>query len=295
MDFGIAHADTLADLTETGTGLGTPSYMSPEQILGEKLDPRSDIWSLGVVFYQMLTGKKPFQEDSKQSVLQKIRLERYTPARKINAEVPRALERILARCMAKIPADRYPSMQALIQDLEDFLASRVLINYNAFIVSFLQDRGIISDNEAGAILAAGGARIVHPRGIREDRNGLHVIGLLYAAVLTVMIFAGLAVQLSSSDNMDTPNVGAGKLALSPAEAGYLKVVAVPWAEIRIDGEFFAVTPLARSLPLSPGVHYVELIHPVFRHKKREVTIQAGKTVEILEHLTEKIVESKGGS
>jgi serine/threonine-protein kinase len=56
MDFGIARDDTMRDLTETGTGLGTPSYMSPEQILGDKLDFRSDLFSLGIVLYQMVTG-----------------------------------------------------------------------------------------------------------------------------------------------------------------------------------------------------------------------------------------------
>jgi len=78
MDFGIARDDTMRDLTETGTGLGTPSYMSPEQILGDKLDFRSDVFSLGIVLYQMLTGKKPFIEDDSHTVMQKIRLDRYT-------------------------------------------------------------------------------------------------------------------------------------------------------------------------------------------------------------------------
>ena len=60
MDFGIARHERFGDLTETGTGLGTPSYMSPEQILGDKLDFRSDLFSVGIVLYQMLTGRKPF-------------------------------------------------------------------------------------------------------------------------------------------------------------------------------------------------------------------------------------------
>lgn len=292
MDFGIAHADSLSDLTETGTGLGTPSYMSPEQILGEKLDARSDIWSLGVVFYQMLTGKKPFQEDAKRSVLQKIRLERYLPSRKINPEVPRILERILARCMTKVPADRYPSMQALIHDLEDFLASRVMLNYNAFIVSFLQRRGVISENEAGAILSTGGTRIIQPRGLKEDKNGLQVIGLLYAVVLALLVFGGLAVQLKSPNALNPENTPAMGVALSPSKVGYLKVVVTPWAKIKIDGEVFAETPLARPLALSPGLHYVELVHPVFQSKKREVIIEAGKTLEIAEHFSEKSIGSE---
>ena len=81
MDFGIARDHALADLTEAGTGVGTPSYMSPEQILGDKLDFRSDIFSLGIVLYQMLTGRKPFVEDESRTVMQKIRLDRYVSAR----------------------------------------------------------------------------------------------------------------------------------------------------------------------------------------------------------------------
>ncbi|MDH5493703.1 MAG: serine/threonine protein kinase, partial [Myxococcales bacterium] len=102
MDFGIARDDKLSDLTETGTGLGTPSYMSPEQILGDKLDFRSDIFSVGIVLYQMITGRKPFVEDEARTVMQKIRLDRYTSPRKLNTIVPRQLERILARCMEKM-------------------------------------------------------------------------------------------------------------------------------------------------------------------------------------------------
>ena len=287
MDFGIAHADTLSDLTETGTGLGTPSYMSPEQILGEKLDARSDIWSLGVVFYQMLTGQKPFMEDSKRSVLQKIRLERYVPARKLNVEVPRPLERILARCMAKVPADRYPSMQALIHDIEDFLASRIIVNYNAYMVSFLEDQGVLSENEASTILSTGAERADQQRLVREDRNVIRSIGLVHAIVLGLLLLGGLIIQLSSSDAIASkPSPTAGYV-ISPSEAGYLKVVANPWAQVHVDGKRVATTPLAMPLPLSPGVHYVELVHPVFDNLKREVIIKPGQTVELIEQLAKK--------
>src|SRR5437870_5573543 len=94
MDFGIARDQAFGDLTETGTGLGTPSYMSPEQILGDKLDYRSDMFSLGIVLYQMVCGRKPFIEDEQKSVMHKIRLEKYPPPRRRNPQGPRELERI---------------------------------------------------------------------------------------------------------------------------------------------------------------------------------------------------------
>jgi eukaryotic-like serine/threonine-protein kinase len=294
MDFGIAHAETLSDLTETGTGLGTPSYMSPEQILGEKLDARSDIWSLGVVFYQMLTGQKPFVEDAKRSVLQKIRLDRYVPARKINSAVPRSLERVLSRCMAKLPADRYPSMQSLVHDLEDFLASRVLVNYNAYMVSFLEHRGVLSENEASTILATGASRSGGgaSRILKEDRNVLQSIGFLHVVVLSLLLIGGLVIQLTSPDTMPRREIPAAGIAVAPSKAGYLKVVANPWAKVQVDGEYMETTPFAAPLPLPPGVHYVELIHPLFDNLVREVTIKAGETVELVEQLAKESPEPK---
>ena len=89
MDFGIARDQNFDDLTEAGTGIGTPAYMSPEQILGDKLDARSDLFSLGIVLYQMLTGKKPFVEDEQRSVMHKIRLEKHVPCRRLNPDIPR--------------------------------------------------------------------------------------------------------------------------------------------------------------------------------------------------------------
>ena len=153
MDFGIARDQAFGDLTETGTGLGTPSYMSPEQILGDKLDFRSDMFSLGIVLYQMVCGRKPFIEDEHKSVMHKIRLEKYPSPRKLNPEMPRELERIMARCMEK--RQRGPlssSTQDLVLALERFISKRVEMNYHARLVLFLRDQGIISEEEADAQL-----------------------------------------------------------------------------------------------------------------------------------------------
>jgi len=282
MDFGIARDESLSDLTETGTGLGTPSYMSPEQILGDKLDQRTDIWSLGVVFYQMLTGVKPFVEDARRSVLQKIRLDRYIPARKINAKVPRSLERILGRCMEKLPTDRYVSMQALIHELEDFLATRVVINYNAYMVNFLKDQAVLSDDEASLILATGAVR-AGQKIVREDRRSMRQQGLVFAAALCVMLFGGLAIQLLYSDA--TTAKGDAPDSLRPGAAGFLEVAVEPWASVRVDGVDMELTPFAQPLSLSPGVHYVELSNPYFRTITKEVRVVSGKTIQLVEQLS----------
>ncbi len=283
MDFGIARDESLSDLTETGTGLGTPSYMSPEQILGDKLDQRTDLWSLGVVYYQMLTGKKPFLEDPQRSVLQKIRLDRHAPARKIRPGIPRLIERILGQCMEKLPADRYPSMQALIHDLEDFLASRVGINYNAYMVNFLKEQGVLSDDEAGGILATGAIR-EGQKMVREDRRIIRSISLLHAVVVAAMLFGGLIIQRASTDPIHERPRDSVSLSLDPGAVGYLRVVADPWALVRIDGTDVETTPFAAPISLSAGVHYVELVNPYFKELTREIEIRAGETVVLREKL-----------
>jgi serine/threonine-protein kinase len=294
MDFGIAHADSLSDLTETGTGLGTPSYMSPEQILGEKLDGRSDVWSLGVVFYQMLTGRKPFVEDATKSVLQKIRTERYAPARKLNHKVPRVIERILSRCMAKLPVDRYPSMQALIHDLEDFLASRVVVNYNAYMVTFLRDQGFLSEMEASEILATGAVRAgQQQRLVREDNTVLRTVGLLHAVVLAILVLGGIVLQLLSNDSFARPTPKMTSGSMDSNQLGYLSVTVNPWADVLVDGVHRETTPFATPIALPAGRHYIELAHPYFQPIKREILIEPAKKTDIIETLTLKQAQRMG--
>ncbi|MEM9072751.1 MAG: serine/threonine-protein kinase [Myxococcota bacterium] len=281
MDFGIARDETLSDLTETGTGLGTPSYMSPEQILGDKLDFRSDLFSVGIVLYQMVTGQKPFIEDETRTVMQKIRLDSYQSPRKLNSKVPRQLERILGRCMEKMPANRYPTTQALIDDLMEFLSPRVPMNYSARLVMYLRDVGILTDSEADGLLAAGAPRNVR-RGLKDRRLVRHT------AAMSTLLFAGIigaggAIQVSAG----TFEEGAREFATGasrsvvPSRAGHLRVVVDPWADVYIDGQKVVTTPTAQSIALTPGVHYLKFVNPYYQELQREVTIQTGET-ELIE-------------
>ena len=278
MDFGIARDDMLSDLTETGTGLGTPSYMSPEQILGDKLDFRSDLFSLGIVLYQMVTGRKPFVEDDARTVMQKIRLDRYTPARRLNPEVPRTLERILARCMEKMPANRYPTTQALIDDMVEFTAQRLSLNHNARLVGYLRDVGVISEEEAEETLAAS-----ETRGARRspvDPGIVRHMAVVQATILFLALLSGGVIQASSGGLFAAK--GEGYLQESCARTlvtkmGYLRVAAEPWAEVLIDGVPVATTPTAREIPLPEGRYFVEFRHPQLGSLVREVGIESKKT------------------
>ena len=164
--------------------------MSPEQARGAPLDRRSDIFSLGIVLYQSITGQKPFIEDESRTVMQKIRLDRYQSPRKIIGSVPRSMERILGRCMEKVPASRYPSTQALIDDLQEFLTGRVGINHSARLVLFLRDVGVISENEAEEILKAGTTRAA--RAAQGDRALVRSAALMFSAVFLALVSTGSA-------------------------------------------------------------------------------------------------------
>ena len=126
-DFGIALAVKEAGgtrLTETGLSLGTPSYMSPEQATGDRqLDARSDVYSLGAVLYEMLAGEPPHTGATVQAVIAKLMTERPTRLRTIRDDVPEGIDNVVARALAKVPADRHASAAAFAAALTDHLAA----------------------------------------------------------------------------------------------------------------------------------------------------------------------------
>jgi serine/threonine-protein kinase len=117
-DFGIAKVTDSADhLTQTGSLLGTPSYMSPEQARGSELDGRSDLFAVGCILYEMITGKKAFRGDSITGLIFKIITEEPPPLRAEDPDIPDEMIRIIAKCLAKQPDLRYQSGREMADDL----------------------------------------------------------------------------------------------------------------------------------------------------------------------------------
>jgi len=117
LDFGLAKLRGQTKLTKTGTTLGTTAYMSPEQARGEEADHRSDIWSFGVVLYEMLTGTLPFGGDYEQAVMYAIMNEELEPITALRTGVPMELERIVNKCLEKERSSRYQHTDELAVDL----------------------------------------------------------------------------------------------------------------------------------------------------------------------------------
>lgn len=107
MDFGIARVDKSASMTHTGTALGTPNYISPEQLKGQIVDRRSDIFSLGVVFYEILTNQKPFKGETISALIYSILHTEPAPPSEVNLEVPRIFDKIIAKALVKDPDLRF--------------------------------------------------------------------------------------------------------------------------------------------------------------------------------------------
>lgn len=148
MDFGIARDPGKSELTQVGLAVGTPAYMAPEQIRGDKIDFRTDIFAFGIVLYEMLTGEKPWSEEEGRSVTVKVLDEDYARVSTRISDVPPELEQVIDRCLAKDPQKRYRSTYQLRRDLEVYVQRAVPVDPRGRLVLYLRNRGLIAEGEA---------------------------------------------------------------------------------------------------------------------------------------------------
>lgn len=138
IDFGVAKNDVSTRLTLTGMIVGTPAYMAPEQANGDALTAQSDIFPLGILLYEVLTGVKPFYGENNTEILAKIVQNKYTPPEQINPEIPRAIRRIIRKSLYKERSRRYQTVGEMIHDLEDFLPWQIRSRKKEVLSRFMQ-------------------------------------------------------------------------------------------------------------------------------------------------------------
>jgi eukaryotic-like serine/threonine-protein kinase len=262
---------TAPELLEGGTGYGGPSYMSPEQILGERADGRSDLFSLGVLLYEMLSGERPFDGPDDRSTSLRIRRDPVPPLAKKAPGISPALERLTQRCLEKMPSDRFDSSAEACAALES--AAREL---GAEPTAPLVHDALVRTRLVEGRLQAG---VAVRRTRRREGVGFAVSGLFFA--LAMIVSGGTTIQMLSGKSLGA-SVGAQapgrRLELLPDGRAFLRVVAHPWAHVIVDGQEVEITPFARPIPLSVGSHYVRLEHPNAPVERRTIELSPGETL-----------------
>jgi eukaryotic-like serine/threonine-protein kinase len=264
---------TAPELLDGSESFGGPHYMSPEQILGEPADPRSDLFSLGVVLYELLSARRPFDAPDERTTTQRIRHDAPIPLSRLAPAVPSSLERAIARCLEKMPSDRFFSASELALALDAVLADAGGSSRDQ-ILRALADAGLVDGGAKSAPEPPPSRALATARAPLQPA----VLGLILCSAL--IIGGGVVLQWAAWRE------GAGaaargrstRLELAPAQAGFLRVVAEPWAHVIVDGQRVETTPFARAIPLPAGTHYVRLEHPNARTERRTVQLAPGETV-----------------
>jgi len=178
MDFGLAKAAGRTQLTKAGATVGTIAYMSPEQALGEVVDHRSDIWSFGVVLFEMISGEIPFKSEYEQAVVYSILNEKPKPLTEFRPEVPAELVKIVSKCLAKQTADRYQTAEELLTDLRSFTGKPVptLLKELSRAIESLKQRPVYWISSIGVLLVLSLLFIFSPwRAPSSERKSIAVL------------------------------------------------------------------------------------------------------------------------
>ena len=208
MDFGIARMAEGDDVTQTAAVLGTASYLSPEQAQGRKVDARSDIYSLGIVLYEMLTGGVPFVGETAVAVAYKHVQETPPLPSTKNPEVPAALDAVVMRALAKNPANRYPSAREFKEDLE-----RVRRGQTVLATPLLPAGG-----EATQVISRPPTQVLPPTAAQEERKtNPWLVALI---VLLVLLAIGGALYLLANALLNS----GGSPSPGPTPISYFSVI-----------------------------------------------------------------------
>ncbi len=300
-DFGIAKAESNAYETRDGMLKGKFEYMSPEQAVGGDVDGRSDVFSLGIVLYEMMTSRRLFKTDSDAETLRLIRDKDVAPPSMVKPDVPEALEAIVLKALCRDRDQRYANAQEMADALRQYLFPASTDTLRQELHTFMHELFGAEKGVERARLKLGSERAVALSEAGEwdwDTNtgtmghtaatavkiiaptiaGTVLIGLVVAGALA----GGAWVYQDELRDM----VG---MKMDPATVGSLDLLVVPDAKVFVDGELRGEGATVTVSALAPGVYTVRLEAEGHESLEQTVEVKAGDTIRIAERLTAKVV------
>jgi serine/threonine-protein kinase len=306
-DFGIALESNGEGLTRPGTLVGSVPYLSPEQLLGERIDSRSDIFLFGILLYEMLTGVPPYREsngDETDTLLERMQRGLYVPPRRLVRGLPGHLVRLIRGCLKARPAKRIPSATHVRRRLERRLGSISPADCRAAIAEYLWARGVFE---------ATGERtrpepVPHLQRAARSLSLARAIPAGTAVLAAAFVLAGYGFGIQSRKAAEVPverarpvpsaqgdlpgsrppspgtrvaAAGAGlerpaPLPVPEPERAHVRFVAHPWAEVRLEDGRKIVTPSASSVDIPPGRRTIVFEHPRFGARDVVVDLAPGE-------------------
>ena len=284
-DFGIAKAESNAYQTRDGVLKGKFEYMSPEQATGREIDPRSDIFSVGIILYEMLTGRRLFKTDSEIATLKKIRDCDFPKPSALNPKIPEALEDICMKALARYPEDRYQTCAAITEDLGEFIlpatADTLRAELKTFMGALFQDEIV---EEVGRLERGSEIAIQLKEKSPSDSWDGHtdstmsqlstkatarVLPWLMGAMALFLVISTGAVAVVGAIAWTQFNVEA-------ATTGTVEILILPDANIVFDGELRGRGGSLNLDELEPGEHKIRVEEPGFESYESNVWIKAGE-------------------
>jgi len=308
-DFGLAFSQALPSLTIEGSILGTPAYMPPEQIIGKPADNRSDIYSLGVVFYELLTGTNPFLGETYSAIMHNVLNVKLTPVYKTDAslEETKDLWQIIERMIKKLSQERFENISEVCEKLETWFNKETNKSWK------LDLSDLLTETKQPAL------RLIHkPKPILRAVAYIVAIVILFTVALVITINetkkpkqVQTPVAVNSIDSTLTPkreNSSIVKPDTSKTESiiidqmtpldlqksirqnmfGHIKIQVLPWATVYIDGKEIFTTPKDTVLLLPLGQHNLKLVNPSFPTVESVFTVPTGQGLNLIIDLTERV-------
>ncbi|MDP2829942.1 MAG: serine/threonine-protein kinase [Sulfuricellaceae bacterium] len=281
-DFGIALIPA-ASRTMAGMILGSPKYMSPEQVIGKDVDGRADIFSLGVVLFEMLTGQTPFDGENISALMYRILNDTPALPGSLRAGLPAAFDHIVSRALAKLPDDRYQTAAEMAEDLLNYKelefnaqTSPMGERKNALDHSKPQSLSekLIHEDEQTAIMARSEPLSTH---IRSSGFWKKIVAL---SVLVMAMAGWLLFHQPDDTGVERTSPSPQAAQTVPVATGDLSIAISPWGEIIVDGKNEGISPPLNTLNLAAGKHKVEIRNPGHHSVISTVDIPPGGQIKI---------------